>query len=259
MVKSNGGYRKVRKYNLRRTVTNPIKPLIEKKSVKKNTVKPKSILIKPKKSTKKVPLGRNNSISNIVTKKASTKKKEPPKKAKKTVDFKKASADDVAEMLENKKDLFSVRNITDDFVKGYTGRTLTYDKNQKKDMVNFFNTLRNNEDMKFLTELDTKGKEHFFKLTSYNCTEASKVIINKAMCLWANNMVKDKYAKLDLNKLKNKKFYEAQYEPNSMDTYDKRIWSAFRSNVSKISTLLFLILPMLTLIMSFFVGNTMVE
>ena len=52
-------------------------------------------------------------------------------------------------------------------------------------------------------------------------------------------MVKDKYAKLDLNKLKNKKIYEAQYESNSMDTYDKRIWSAFRSNVSNIKPVLF--------------------
>ena len=125
MVKSNGGYRRIRKYNLRRTVMDPIKTIIDKKTVKKSTLKPKSILIKTKKATKKVPLGRNSAINNIVTKKASTKKKEPPKKAKKTVDFKKASADDVAQMLENKKDLFSVRNITDDFVKGYTGRTPT--------------------------------------------------------------------------------------------------------------------------------------
>ena len=134
MVKSNGGYRKTRKYNLRRTVTTPMKPIIEKKSVKKYTVKPKVIVINPK---KKVPLKRNVNINNIVAKKASTKKKEPPKKAKKKVDFKKASGDDVAHMLENKKDLFSVRNITDGFVKGYTGRTLIYDKDQKKDMVNF--------------------------------------------------------------------------------------------------------------------------
>ena len=113
--------------------------------------------------------------------------------------------------------------------------------------------------MKCLKIKDEKGREHFFKLTVYKCMEASKLIINKAMCVWANNRVKDKYAKLDLNKLKNKKIYEAQYEPNSMDTYDKRIWSAFRSNVSNISTVLFLILSILTLIMSFFVGNTMVE
>ena len=239
MVKSNGGYRKTRKYNLWRTVTNPIKPVIEKKTVKKYTVKPKAIVINPKKTTKKVPLKRNININNIVTKKASTKKKDPPKKAKKTVDFKEASVDDVANMLENKKDLFSVRNITDDFVKGFTGRTPKYDKDQKKDMVVFFNTLRNNKDMKFLTELDQKGKEHFFKLTSYNCTEASKVIINKAMCVWANNRVKKKYAKLDLNKLNKEKFYEAQFEPNSMDTYDKRIWSAFRANVSNVIDIFF--------------------
>ena len=157
--------------------------------------------IKPTKTTKKVPLGRNINTNNKVTKKASTKKKDPPKKAKKTFDFMKASADDVAQISENKKDLFSVRNITDDFVKGYTGRTATYDKDQKKDMINFFSTLRNNKDMKFLKELDKKGKEHFFNLTSYNCTEASKFIINKAMCVWANNRLKEKYAKLDLNKL----------------------------------------------------------
>ena len=226
MVKSIGGYQRIRKYNLQRTVTNPIKPLIDKKSLKKNTVKTKVLLIKPKKTTKKVPLGRNIYNNNIDPMKASKKKKNPPKKSQNIVDLKKASADDVAQLLENKKDLFSVRNITDDFVKGYTGRTPKYDSDQKKDMVGFFNTLRNNEDMKFLTELDKKGKEHFFKLTLYNCTEASKVIINKAMCVWANNRVKEKFAKLDLNKL-NKKIYKAQYKPNSMDTYDKIIWSAF--------------------------------
>ena len=162
------------------------------------------MLFKPTKTTKKVPLGKNVNTNNIAPKKALTRKKEPPKKTQNIINLKNASTDDVAQLLKNKKDLFSVRNITNDFVKGYMGRTFTYDKDQKKDMVNFFSTLRNNKDMKFLTELDKKGKEHFFKLTLYNCTEASKVIINKAMCVWANNRVEEKFAKLDLNKLKKK-------------------------------------------------------
>jgi len=48
-------------------------------------------------------------------------------------------------------------------------------------MVQFFNALQNNKYIKFLKVLDKMRKEHFFKLTSYNCTEASKVIINKAI------------------------------------------------------------------------------
>ena len=71
--------------------------------------------------------------------------------------------------------------------------------------------------------------EQIILMCKYKKCQDSKEILNKALCYWANHLVKKKYEKKNLNGVSEKEFHMAQYEPNTFQTYDKYIWSYLRN------------------------------
>ena len=66
-------------------------------------------------------------------------------------------------------------------------------------------------------------------MTAFKHTESAKLVINKKMCVWTNTTVKAKFRSENLDKLLEKDFYLAQYEPSSMQTMDTHISAVFFS------------------------------
>ena len=173
-----------------------------------------------------------------VPKKAIPKKKVPlnnvKERTKKTIrnDILYSTVEEVADVFREERELFGVRDITDDFIQDFSGNTSGYQKSKEKNLDYFFDLLESHEKMSFLAHVNSKNIRHFFLLTRHKKDADTKTIINKALCLWANRLTIPKYDKSDLNKLTDKEYAEIQYEPNSFRTNEKMLWASFRMNVS---------------------------
>ena len=194
----------VRRTNVSREKNSLLRRKVVKKSVEpsyKNKKKEKAIIRVIKKVSKVVnPRTLTNGLESNkkekkLIRKASVVKKKVTRKAvpKEKRMLKKCSIDEVADLLRVKEDIFTVRDITDEFVQTFTGNTTSYDKNKGRDIGLFFHIFGNNSHLGFLADPGRNGQEYLYKLTAFKNTESSKYIINKALCIWANTVVKDKY------------------------------------------------------------------
>ena len=169
-----------------------------------------------------------------------------------------STEDEIINMFDTDRNIFTVRDITDDVVKKYTGNTTGYDKSKATVVSNFFLSLSKNKKLKFLTVEDAKnGREHFFNLTAYKRGEAVMKIINTSLCCWANFLVLKRYKGKNLDELTTFEYHAAQYQPSTVATMDKQLWAVFRWKVSLFYTVpcFLMVVWFLKLVISlFFIG-----
>ena len=72
----------------------------------------------------------------------------------------------------------------------------------------------------------------FFELTADKRNIGVKSLINIALVNWIQKLVKKKYRNTDIETMSEKEYADAQYEPNSIQLFERMIFSSLRINVS---------------------------
>ena len=169
----------------------------------------------PKKNAKVLPK------KKIRKDKISKKKKTEPE-----------DAEALMKMLYSKNNVVGNLSMSTKSVLTFTGNSTGYDSAKDKSLLVFCWALKQNPELKFLCDKGDSGKQRFFELTADKRNSSVKSVINIALVNWIQKLVKKRYRNADIEKMSEKEYADAQYEPNSIQLFERMIFSSLRINVS---------------------------
>ena len=94
--------------------------------------------------------------------------------------------------------------------------------------MNFFAVLASNESLKFLTRLNKEKKEVFWDVFIGKNLAKHRYLLNTCIIVWGQSLVLRGYAKVDVKSLPLGERAKAEFQPNSIHTYHKQLFSSFR-------------------------------
>ena len=136
------------------------------------------------------------------------------------------------EMLLSKNTVVSNRSMSTKSVLTFTGNSKGHDSAKDKSLLVFWWALKQNPELKFLCNKGASGKQRFFELTADKRSISVKSVINIALVNWIQKLVKKRYRNDDIEKMSEKEYADAQYELNSIQLFERMIFSSLRINVS---------------------------